>query len=265
MKHGNASVHLSIILFLILGQSMVMPSASIAIPLADFTGHSENLSSVVNFAVLPPDDRLANVLTPFYQGSNGSSPSLNPQHFTYLYQITNHLPPSPFSQLTDFAVRSHEQGPVTTIGTFNGHGFRVDFLDQGRLVDGSGLRGIDSLGLSGCNFTRCLGDGPGGDLDGARSFGLAVRENSSSSVNVRTSGRGLAWQFNGLTSGLTSPVFGYQSTHGPGFSFAAEQYIFGVGETMVVPGATAPEPLSLLVVTSGLVALLWWRERLTKC
>jgi hypothetical protein len=36
--------------------SIIIPSN--AIPLNDFTGHSENLSSVVNFAVLPPGDPL---------------------------------------------------------------------------------------------------------------------------------------------------------------------------------------------------------------
>lgn len=73
---------------------MVLPTTSSAIPIADFTGHSENLSSVVNYAVLPPGDPFTNVLTPFFQGSSGSTSSLNPQQFTYLYQIT--WAPHPF-------------------------------------------------------------------------------------------------------------------------------------------------------------------------
>jgi len=152
---------------------------------------------------------------------------------------------------------------VSTIGTFNPPGFRVDFLDQGRTVDASGLRGIDRFGLSGCNVRGCVADGVGGDLDGAKGFGLGVRQDSSSGVNVRTSGTGLRWEFSGLASGLTSPLFGYQSPDGPGSAFAAESLILGVGETMVVPGAVAPEPASLLVLACGLVGLLWWRKNQT--
>jgi hypothetical protein len=241
--------------------AMVLPVTASAIPLTDFTGHSENLSSVVNFAVLPPGDRFTSVLAPAFQGGHGSGAGLNPHHFTYLYQVTNQLGPSPFSQLTEFGIRGYGEGRVSTVGTFNGSGLRVDFLDQGRLIDGTGLRGINPLGLSGCNFSHCLGDGPGGDLDGAKNFGLAVRRDPSSPVNVRSSGRGLNWQFSGFASGLTSPVFGYQSPDGPGHAFGEESFTLGVGETMAVPGATAPEPLSMLVVMSGLLAFLWWRER----
>jgi hypothetical protein len=32
---------------------------------------------------------------------------------------------------------------------------------------------------------------------------------------------------------------------------------------MVVAGATAPEPLSLLIMVSGLLSLVWWRVRIT--
>jgi hypothetical protein len=264
MKAKNAHFAASIVAgSLSVRLTLLTPAAANAVPVTDFTGHSENLTSVVNFAVLPPGDRFTSGLIPYYQAGDGFAASLNPQHFTYLYQLTNHLGPSPSSQLTDFTIYRHGEGQVTTVGAFNGAGLRVDFLDQGKLIDGSGLRGITSLGLSGCNF-HCLGDGPGGDLDGAKSFGLAVRQNSSS-VNVRTIGRSLNWQFSGFASGLTSPVFGYQSPDGPGFAFAAESYVLGVGETTVVPGAAAPEPLSLLVVASGLLALLWWRERLLKC
>ncbi|HJR75359.1 MAG TPA: hypothetical protein VJ805_00225 [Nitrospiraceae bacterium] len=265
MKRDDPHFNLGVILFsLLVCIGIVIPPTSYAIPLADFTGHSENLSSVVNFAVLPPGDQFTSVLAPVFQGGKGSSAGLNPSHFTYLYQLTNQLSPSPFSQLIEFGIRGHGEGRVSTVGTFNGAGLRVDFLDQGRLLDGSGLRGINSLGLSGCNFSQCLGDGPGGDLDGAKNFGLAVR-NMSSPVNVRTVGRGLNWQFSGFASGLTSPVFGYQSPDGPGFAFAGERFLLGVGETMGVPGATAPEPLSLLLVASGLIPWIWWRERLLKC
>lgn len=253
---------------LLVWQGIVIPTTSNAIPLHDFTGHSENLSSVVNFAVLPPGDSFTHVLTPYFQGPNGSSASLNPHHFTYLYQVTNPSgPPSPFSQLIDFGIRSPGgmgAGQVTTVGTFNPPGLRVDFLDQAQVVDASGLRGINRFGLSGCNFSQCLGDGAGGDLDGAKGFGLAVRQASSSPVDVRASGMGLSWEFTGLNRGLTSPLFGYQSPDGPGFAFAEELFVLGVGETMVVPGATAPEPLSLLVMVSGLLPLVWWRAHVTK-
>jgi hypothetical protein len=36
----------------------------------------------------------------------------------------------------------------------------VDFLDQGRVVDASGLSGINRFGLSGCNFSRVSAMGP---------------------------------------------------------------------------------------------------------
>ena len=159
MQRENARFTLrSIVGSLLVWLGMVMPTTtSNAVPLFDFTGHSENLSSVVNFAVLPPGDRLTSVLAPHFQDGHGSGAGLNPHHFTYLYQVTNHLGPSPFSQLTEFGVRGYGEGRVSTVGTFNGAGLRVDFLDQGRLIDGSGLRGINSLGLSGCNLRHCLG------------------------------------------------------------------------------------------------------------
>ena len=244
--------------------SIIIPSN--AIPLNDFTGHSENLSSVVNFAVLPPGDPFTQVLKPFFQGGNGSTSSLNPQQFTYLYQITNHLGPSPFSQLNDFAL--FRTGQATTVGTFNPPGFRVDFLDQGKVVDATGIRSIDPFAQSGSRFLRRVGDGPGGDLDGAKGFGLAIRQDSSQPrVRVSTNGLGLStatplrWEFSGFASGLTSPLFGYQSREGPGLTFAAERFVLGVGETMIVPAATAAaEAASFLVIATGLVGMLWWRK-----
>jgi len=53
--------------------SIIIPSN--AIPLNDFTGHSENLSSVVNFAVLPPGDPFTQVLKPFFQADAARFPT----------------------------------------------------------------------------------------------------------------------------------------------------------------------------------------------
>jgi hypothetical protein len=99
MNRELANSRLRVIMYsLIMWQAVATaPSVSNAIPLADFTGHSENLSSVVNFAVLPPGDAFTHTLTPYFQGANGSNSGLNPHHFTYLYQISNRLgPPSAF-------------------------------------------------------------------------------------------------------------------------------------------------------------------------
>ena len=108
MQRENARFTVSSIFgSLLVWLSMAMPTTSNAVPLLDFTGHSENLSSVVNFAVLPPGDRFTSILAPLFQDGNGSGAGLNPRHFTYLYQITNHLGPSPFSQLTEFGIRGY--------------------------------------------------------------------------------------------------------------------------------------------------------------
>jgi hypothetical protein len=68
MSLGKRSLNLGVIFSsLVLWQGIITPTTSNAIPLADFTGHSENLSSVVNFAVPPPGDRFTQVLTPYFQ------------------------------------------------------------------------------------------------------------------------------------------------------------------------------------------------------
>ena len=64
-KLALASIGLSINMFV----SVFMHSPSYAVPMPAYTGHSENLNSVVNFAVLPPGDPFLSVLTPMFQSS----------------------------------------------------------------------------------------------------------------------------------------------------------------------------------------------------
>ena len=243
----------------------LMCSVSYAVPMPGYTGHSENLNSVVNFAVLPPGDPFLNVLTPLFQSSGNSAANLNPHEFTYLYQITNYGSASPFSDITDLSFQS--RGRVTAIGSFDSQGLRADFLDQGKTIDATGRLSTVNFLVSGCKFPSCAGDGPGGDLDRAKGFGIAINQDPSQKVKMSTDGQALTnsnvlkWQFSGFSGGMTSPVFGYQSSDGPGLTFANESVRGGVGEILILPTASAQEPATLLLMGSGIVGLAWWRRR----
>lgn len=242
----------------------LMGSVSYAVPMPGYTGHSENLNSVVNFAVLPPGDPFLNALTPLFQSSGNSAANLNPHQFTYLYQITNYGSASPFSDITDVSFQS--SGRVTAIGSFDSQGLRADFLDQGKIVDATGRLSTVNFLISGCKFPSCAGDGPGGDLDRANGFGLAVNQDPSPKVKMSTDGQALTnssvlrWQFSGFSGGTTSPVFGYQSYDGPALTFANESVRGGVGELLILPSASASEPASVLLMAFGLVGLVAWRR-----
>lgn len=90
------------------------------------------------------------------------------------------------------------------MGSFATAGLRADFLDQGRIVDATGRLSTVSVLVSGCRFPSCAGDGPGGDLDGAKGLGVAVSQDPSAQVTVKTEGKAsgngnlLSWQFNGF-------------------------------------------------------------------
>jgi hypothetical protein len=243
----------------------LMCSPSYAVPMPGYTGHSENLNSVVNFAVLPPGDPFLNVLTPLFQSSGSSGANLNPHQFTYLYQVTNYGSASPFSDITDLSFQS--RGRVTAMGSFDAQGLRADFLDQGKMVDATGRLSTVNFLISGCKFPSCAGDGPGGDLDRAKGFGLAINQDPSPKVKMSTDGQALTnsnvlrWQFSGFAGGMTSPVFGYQSSDGPGLTFANESVRGGVGEILILPTASAPEPGTVFLMAFGVAGLTWWRWR----
>ena len=115
----------------------------------------------------------------------------------------------------------------------------------------------------------------GGNLDGAKNLGIAGGTvQMPRRVTVSTAlipQRQLDWAFTSaqssqaLAPGLTSPLFGYQSSNGPlvgngGFDIEFHDTgtrldaIFGIP----VAGAAAPEPLSLLLFGSGFVGLITW-------
>jgi hypothetical protein len=196
----------------------VTPAASV--PIGDATGHSNGFISTVNFAVLPPGDPFLNVLSPIFRPADGVTVGLRQENYTYLYQITNrnslHPPPPVFPPpafLAEFSVRAG--GPVTTTGTFVQSGSHGEFLDYGRV--------LDVMHQSPCTFPRCGIDGPGGSLDGAAGFGIAIRPSAVHAPFV-TNSSSTSWQFfepgaashtSRLYRGTTSPIVGYQSPHAP--------------------------------------------------
>ncbi|MGE3817735.1 MAG: PEP-CTERM sorting domain-containing protein [Nitrospiraceae bacterium] len=195
---------------------------------------------------------------------------LRQDNYTYLYQITNRLPlhppppgpPWPF--LAEFSVRAG--GPVTATGTFVQAGSYAQFLDYGRA--------LEVLHQSPCTFPRCGIDGPGGSLDGATGFGIAIRPNEARTPFVTNSGS-TSWQFyepgaashtSRLVLGTTSSIVGFQSPNAPllgigSNSFALEgaprEDISGIA----VPSSSAPEPTTFSVMALGLVLLAAWRTK----
>lgn len=244
--------------------SIVAVSMAQALPLFDFTGHSDGTlrggTSSVNFAVLTPGDSLINTLSEAFRPAIGA-PNLDPGQFTYLYQVTDRS-----GLIHDLGLQ--QTVTSTTIGSFDSGNFRLDFIDQGTVVNTAGLF------QQGCSLSgpRCAGDGPGGDLDGVQDLGIAGRTVSNAErVTVSTSLTSLGqqgqlgWSFSsqnsqqGLTGGFTSPLFGYQSPSGPTVGNA----VITVGDRFtpdVVFGipVAASEPLSVLLFASGLMGLAAW-------
>ena len=214
----------------------------------------------MNVAVLTPGDSLINTLSGAFRPAVGA-PNLDPGQFTYLYQVTDRS-----GLIHDFGLQQTVKG--TTIGSFDSGNFRLDFIDQGAVVNTAGLF------QQGCSLSgpRCANDGPGGDLDGAQHLGIAGRTISNAErVTVSTTPASLSpqgqlgWSFSsqssqqGLTGGLTSPLFGYQSPSGPTVGNA----VITVGDRFTpdvvfgVPVA-ASEPLSLFLFGAALLGLAAW-------
>lgn len=227
-----------------------------AVPIPEFTGHSNGGFYTVNFAVLPPGDPFLSLLSPLFVPAE-PAPKLDAGEFTYLYQIVN---PNHRLSLESFTLSDGVR--ATTIGSFGSSSLRVDFLDQGSIVNAPDIR------PSGCSFPGCAGDGPGGNLDGAKGFGIAVGENGppgttvSASAQSLASGNHLGWGFSGSFFGST-PVFGYQSLDGPALGAG----VLGgqapgpriADRVSGIAVASAPEPGTALLIGSGLFGLLAWR------
>lgn len=240
--------------------SPAMNTPALALPLNGFTGFSTDTFSIVNFAVVPPNDPFAGILSSTYNpGPIGVPPvpagpafNFNPNNYTYLYQVSN---TGAAATITGFDFKPGVTG--TTIGTFANPALRLDFLNNGSVVNATG-----------------------NNLQGAGSFGLAATPNPNI-VGAGTNqlsllpGNRLGWVFSGLTPGNTSPVFGFQSPFSPstpgglGGGVISGSLPNGVPLTnsiFGIPGAEksvsgAPEPGTVLLIGSGLVGLVGLRRK----
>ena len=244
-----------------------------AVALEDFTGYSQGLvrggDVVVNFAVLTPGDSFLSLLSDSYRPGTGAT-NLDPHQFTYLYQIANNSGPRVFDFVMPDSVKA------TTVGSFDNGNLRLGFVDQGLAVSATGSTSQSRCSLSG---PLCVGDGPGKNLDGSKALGFAGSTVSDAQrVTISTAlipQRQLDWTFTsaqssqGLAPGLTSPLFGYQSSSGPlignaGFEIefhdtaTRPDAIFGIP---VSGSVSAPEPMTFLIFGSGFVGLLAWGKR----
>jgi len=238
--------------------SLVEIVTSEAVPIPEYTGHSVGQFYTVNFAVLPPSDPFLSLLSPLFVPAE-SAPKLDAGEFTYLYQIAN---PNHRVSLNSFTLS--DDARATTIGSFGNASLRVDFLDQGSVVN------VPDVRSSACSFPSCAGDGPGGNLDGAKHFGIAISANAAPGTTVSASaqslapGNQIAWVIKGSFFGST-PVFGYQSLNGPALGAGVlggvapgpriKEWVSGIAT------ATAPEPSTALLVGSGLFGLFAWRRQ----
>lgn len=231
-----------------------------AVPIPEFTGHSVGQFYTVNFAVLPPSDPFLGLLSPLFVPAE-SAPKLDAGEFTYLYQIAN---PNYHASLNSFTLS--DDARATTIGSFANSSLRVDFLDQGSVVN------VPDIRSSACSFPNCAGDGAGGNLDGAKHFGIAVSANAAPGTTVSASaqslapGNQIAWAFTSTGSFVgTTPVFGYQSLNGPALGTGVlggvapgpriREWVSGIATS------TAPEPSTALLIGSGLFGLFAWRRQ----
>ena len=234
------------------------PLRLIGDPLQFFTGNAIGSGTVVNFAVLPPGSAFNGLLSNNYTASAGS-PGFNDTRYTYLYQVANTstatlanftLPQTgPFPGSLCLGVPVNCGHGAFSTGSFNSGNFRLDFLNNGALVNAQG-----------------------NNLQGSSSFGIAgstVSGNSLISVAASPFGaRDVSWQFQsqagGIAPGATSPLLGYQTNDAPviGSGIISGTFSNGTFFSSTVSGiAVAPEPGTLLLVGSGLVGLFGWRRK----
>lgn len=228
-----------------------------AVPLYGFTGNdvpfsvSSTIAATVNYAVLPPFDPFGTMLSQAYVPAQGN-PGFDSSKYTYLYQVAN--PPSSHVVWTSFQPQASVVTPVSTTstGSFASGSFRLDFLNGGSIVNASGnnLQGTQSFGIgartvSGPERMEVLSNPFGGQTHPYSTF-----------LNQ------------GLTAGITTPIFGFQSSNGPTFTTGLLQgEVLGPGGAFVgpmsmfasVPIAGAPEPGTLLLIGSGALGIVAWR------
>lgn len=233
-------------------------TAADAVPMYGFTGHdvpfsaAPGISATVNYAVLPPFDPLGSLLSQAYVPAAGN-PGFDSSKYTYLYQVAN----GSSSHVTwgSFQPQFSVWTPVSTTstGSFATGNVRLDFLNGGSHVNASG-----------------------NNLQGAHSFGIASRTVSGPErmevLSNPWGGRSHPYSTflnQGVAPGLTSPLFGFQSSNGPTFTTGLLQgdlygpggaYAAPVSLFAAVPTAGAPEPGTMLLIASGALGLFAWRR-----
>lgn len=249
--------------------------------------------NIIDFAVLRPNSAFDNILSSSYQPAAGS-PAFDASKYTYLYQVANVSSSTPHT-LQSFGFNPTQQSGVpntaTSVGTFTNTAtnlntagnLRFDFTNQGAVVNaqGNNLQSVNAFGIQ---------------------SSLVANSNriNVSSTSLPHGSTGLIWNFttgnfapgaqslsNGIGSGATSPIFGYQSDQSPrttvpgsnGREVAAGPVLNGViqptgqglqtitplsgafGVPFAFSGFAAPEPGTVLLMGSGLVGLVGLRRK----
>lgn len=251
---GRTKLRAGLVVCALMATSLVGVGPSQAVVLGDFTGFSNTQFPTVNFAVLSPNTvGFSGVLeSVFNRGGSvpdptspsGRSPGFDSGQYTYLYQLANKTS----ATISSFTIPT----TATTWGTYAGGNFRLDFLNNGTVVNaqGNNLQGAGSLGIAGRTVS-------GNDL-------VAVAASGVKSPN------GIEWRFQsgggGIAPGSTSPLFGYQSPNGPVSGGGVITGFFPSGASLGSLGSVqgisvAPEPGTVLLLGSGLVGLVSLRRK----
>lgn len=257
-RSWGQGVRVAFIYVILMGAAIVtIPSKTMAVAIPGFTGHAESETIVINYAVLSPFDAFASVLAGAYVPAPGNS-VFDASKYTYLYQVTNPLS----SPLAPFGARWESLEPTaaftvpvstTTIGAFASGNLRLDFLNGGTIVNATGnnLQGVDTLGIA------------------ARIVSEPEQVSVSSNPTLSSGPTHPYWGV-GVGVGLTSPLVGYQSSLAPTFATALVNGVeLSVGAFtsafVEVPNAiptSAPEPTSLLPLSSGAAGLMFLRRKI---